>query len=204
MNCPKCGASILDGASFCGSCGLQVGIPPFKSYQLQPQPEKDNKVLWIVVIVVILVVVLPIILAAVLYTMVLGFGGTSTQTPTSSLTKSSITGGYRFTFAPMTKDTPWSDVTIVLTDGTDAVTWSPWTTDLANGAPAEWVGGWQILGALEVFANVTDIAGNGYVNMGDYFTLTVGGGAFSVTTDYSITIMHNPSAAAICHIDFQG
>lgn len=29
-NCPKCGAALLDGASFCGSCGTSVnaGAPP--------------------------------------------------------------------------------------------------------------------------------------------------------------------------------
>ena len=204
MNCPNCGARILDGGSFCERCGLQVGTPQFKSSQLQPQPTKDNKVLWLVAIVVIVVVVVPVVLAVVLYVMVLGFGGTSTQTPTSSLTKSTVTGGDKLTFAPMSMDTPWGDVSILLTDWNTTVLWSPLTTDLDDATTAEWVGGSQMLGTLKVFANITDLAGNGYVNQGDYVTLTVGGGAFSATTTYTVTIMHDPSSAEICHITFQG
>ena len=204
MNCPNCGASIHDGASFCERCGIQVGIPPFKSSQLRPQPTKDNKVLWIVVIVVIVVVVVPIILSAVLYFMVLGFDGTSTQTPTSSLTKSTVTGGDKFTFAPMSMDTPWDDVTILLSDWSSTVFWSPLTTDLDDATTAEWVGGSQMLGTLNVFANITDLAGNGYINQGDYVTLTVGDGAFSAATTYTVTILHDPTGAEVCHTYFQG
>jgi hypothetical protein len=204
MKCPNCGASVLDAASFCERCGLQVGIPPFKSSQLRPQPAKDNKVLWIVAIVVILVVVVPVVLSAVLYFMVLGFDGTATQTPTSSLMKSTVTGGDKFTFAPMSMDTPWSDVTIMLSDWSSTVFWSPLTTDLTDATTAEWVGEWQMLGTLNVFANITDLAGNGYVNQGDYITLTVGGGAFSAATTYTVAILHEPTGAEVCHTYFQG
>jgi zinc-ribbon domain len=205
MNCPNCGARMLDGASFCERCGMQIGIPPFKSTQLRPQPPKDNKVLWIVAVVVIVVVVVPIVLSAVLYFMVLGFDGTTTQTPTSSLTKSAVTGGNKFTFAPMSMDTPWSDVTVLLSDGYSVVAWSPQIDTLYGGGTIVWVGGSQMLGTLDVFANVTDLAGNGYVNQGDYFTFTLGSGqSFSPATTYTVTIMHDPSSASICQTSFQG
>jgi hypothetical protein len=205
MNCPTCGAMILDGASYCGRCGLQVGIPPFKSTQLRSQPPKDNKVLWIVAIVVIVVVVVPIVLSAVLYFMVLGFGGTSTQTPFSVLTKSAVAGGYKFTFGPVTKDTPWGDARILLSDQSGTAAWSPTTADLDGGIAALWVGGSQTLGTLNVFDNITDIQGNGFVNQGDSFTLTLGTGqVFSSSTIYTVTVLHNPTGAEICHIIFQG
>jgi len=207
MNCPNCGERILDGASFCGSCGRQVGIPPFKSPQLQPLPKKDNKVLWIIVIVVILVIVLPVILSAVLYFMVLGFGGSSTQvpeTPVTQITKSAVTGGCKFMFAPMSRDTQWDDVTILLADGVNTVAWYPPTIGLDSGSSVEWVGAPQMLGALEVFLNVTDLAGNGHINMGDFFTLTVGGGAFSSSTTYTTTILYDPTAMSMCTVYFQG
>ena len=204
MNCPNCGASIHDGASFCERCGIQIGIPPFKSSQLRPQPTKDNKVLWIVVIVVIVVVVVPIILSAVLYFMVLGFDGTSTQTPTSNLTKSTVTDGDKFTFAPMSVDTQWGDVTILLSDGYSTAAWTPQTTGMDNGVTTTWVGVPQMLGSLNVFDNITDLEGNGFINQGDYFTLTIGGGTFSAATTYWVTIMHDPTGAEICHSYFQG
>ncbi len=204
MKCPNCGVSILDGSSFCQRCGLQVGTPQFTSSQLRPEPKKDNKTIWIIVIVVILVVVTPIVLSAVLYFMVLGFGGTSTQTPTSNLTKSTVTGGDKFTFAPMSMDTPWGDLSILLSDGYNVASWSPQIDTMYGGGTIVWVGVSQMLGTLDVFANVTDLAGNGYINQGDYFTLTVGGGSFSAATTYTVTIMFNPTSDEICHSVFTG
>ena len=158
------------------------------------------------VIATILMVAITVVLAAVLYVMVLGFGGTSTQTPTSSLTKSTVTGGDKFTFAPMSKDTPWSDASILLTDGSATKTWTPLTTDLDNGTTARFntYTAAANLGTKWVNLTIVDLAGNGYINQGDYITLTVGTGTFSNTVTYTVTIMHDPSSAAICHLDFQG
>jgi flagellin-like protein len=158
------------------------------------------------VIATILMVAITVVLAAVLYVMVLGFGGTSTQTPTSSLTKSTVTGGDKFTFAPMSKDTPWSDASILLTDGSATKTWTPLTTDLDNGTTARFnvVTAAANLGTKWVNLTIVDLAGNGYINQGDYITLTTGTGVFSNTVTYTVTIMHDPSSAAICHLDFQG
>jgi len=157
------------------------------------------------VIATILMVAITVVLAAVLYVMVLGFGGTGTQTPTSSITKSSVISGDKFTFAPMSTDTAWSDTSIIVTDGTNTLTWKPLSTGWAGTTTKTWAGGAQALGTRSVYLNITDLAGNGFVNQGDYYTLIVAGGlGFSSTTTYTTTIMHNPSAAAICHIDFQG
>ena len=147
-------------------------------------------------------VVTPIVLSAVLYFMVLGFGGTSTQTPTSSITTSTVMNGEKLTFTPMSMDTLWSDVTVLLSDGYNVAAWSPQIDTLYGVGTIVWVGGSQMLGALDVFANVTDLAGNGYVNQGDYFTLTAGGGSFSALTTYTVTIMFNPTSDEICHSVF--
>jgi len=122
----------------------------------------------------------------------------------SSLSRTLIPGGVKIVFPPLSKKVAWGDVSMLLTDGTNTKEWKPLTTDLNNGTAANWVGGSQMLGSLKVFLNVTDLTGNGYVNQGDCFTLTVGGGVFSTTATYTITIMDIPLAAAICHIDFQG
>ena len=156
------------------------------------------------VIATILMVAITVVLAAVLYVMVLGFGGTSTQTPTSSITKSSVINGDKFTFAPMSKDTAWSDVSIVLTDGAATQTWKVLATGWSTGTTKTWNGGPLSVGSLSVYLNITDLAGNGFINQGDYFTLVAANTGFSGTTTYTVTIMHNPSAAAICHLDFQG
>jgi flagellin-like protein len=158
------------------------------------------------VIATILMVAITVVLAAVLYVMVLGFGTGGTQTPTSSITKSSVVSGDKFTFAPMSKDTAWSDTSIILTDGAATQTWKVLATGWSTGTTTKtWAGGAQTVGSLSVYLNITDLAGNGFVNQGDYYTLVVAGGlGFSGTASYTTTIMHNPSAAAICHLDFQG
>lgn len=157
------------------------------------------------VIATILMVAITVVLAAVLYVMVLGFGGTSTQTPTSSLTKSTVTSGVKMTFAPLSVETQWSDVTILLSDGTNTIQWTTTTTDLDDGTTTKAEFTVVALGSINVYCNVTDLAGNGYVNQGDYFVLTYGGAtAFSSAATYTATIMHDPSAAEICHMNFQG
>jgi len=129
---------------------------------------------------------------------------TLSSTPASSLTKSAITSGVKFTFAPMSEDTTWSDVSILLTDGTNNVLWKPATVDMVGAGTITHAYSSQMLGTLRVYCNVTDLAGNGYVNQGDYFTLTVGGGVFSVASTYTAVILHNPTGSEICHSDFQG
>jgi flagellin-like protein len=159
------------------------------------------------VIATILMVAITVVLAAVLYVMVLGFGGTSTQTPTSSITKSSVTYGVKYTFAPMSKDTPWSDVTILLQDASgNTATWSPVTTDLDNGTTAKKPFTAVALGTItNVWCNVTDLAGNGYVNQGDFVTFQTGSAnTFSSAITYTVTIMHDPTSAEICHASFNG
>ncbi len=159
------------------------------------------------VIATILMVAITVVLAAVLYVMVLGFGGTTSQTPTSSITKSSVTYGVKYTFAPMSKDTPWSDVTILLQDQSgNTATWSPATTDLDNATTAKKPFAAVALGSItNVWCNITDLAGNGYVNQGDFVTFQTGSvSIFSSAITYTVTVMHDPSSAEICHASFNG
>lgn len=204
MNCPNCGAKLLDGASFCERCGLQLGIPLFKSSQLQPQPTKDNKVLWIVAIVVIVVVVVPIVLSAVLYFMVVGFSGTGTQTPTAQMVKSSTATGLRFTLAGITKDTQWGDVRILLQDETTTDSWTPTTAGLTGFAGKTYNGGAQAIGGgKNVYLNVTDLVGNGYINGGDYISCEPGT-AFSASSTYTLTLIYAPTGSEMTHSTYTG
>ena len=126
------------------------------------------------------------------------------QTPTSSIETSTVINGEKFAFAPMSMDTLWSNVTILLSDGYNVAAWSPQIETIWGGGTIVWVGMPQMLGTLVVFANVTDLAGNGYVNQGDYFTLIASGRSFSTATTYTVTIMFNPTNDEICHSVFTG
>ena len=159
------------------------------------------------VIATILMVAITVVLAAVLYVMVLGFGGTSTQTPTSSLSKITPGPSYgvKFQFAPMSKDTAWTDVSLQLSDGSTTVQWSPLTTDLDNGTTAKYVGATKTLGSMTVWCNITDLVGNGYVTSGDYLPFTTGSAAtFSAATTYTATVIYDPTSSKVCDANFQG
>ena len=203
MNCKGCGRQITDESVFCQYCGYSI-TGQMRPAQQPAQAKSGMSVAMIVVVVVVAFVLITVVLAAVLYVMGLGFGGTSSQTPTSSLWKATVTSGVKLTFAPVSADMQWSDVTILLSDGTNMVQWTPATASLDNATTSKQLLGTCTLGSLTVYCNVTDLAGNGYVNQGDYIVLTAGGGSFSEATTYACTIMYDPTAGAVCYINFHG
>ncbi len=155
------------------------------------------------VIATILMVAITVVLAAVLYVMVLGFGGTSQQTPTTQLTKGTISNGVRLTLAAVSIETLWSDVTVLITDGSNNANWINITTeDLDGGEVIMHNYASKTLGSLAVFLNITDLAGNGYANQGDSLALTAG--SFASTTTYTVTLMYSPTSSEMTHITFNG
>ena len=159
------------------------------------------------VIATILLVGITVVLAATLYIMAFGFGtGTTDTPPVADITKSTVDNGLKFTFTPFSKETVWSDVSVVLTGETDTISFTNLTTDdllSDSGTVTKQLGYWE-LGSLDVYMNVTDLAGNGYVNQGDSFTLTTGGGVFSNAITYEVFIMYDPIGAVISSMTFQG
>jgi flagellin-like protein len=143
------------------------------------------------VIATILMVAITVVLAAVLYVMVLGFGGTSTTTPAATYSKQTVSGGQRINIVSITKtDVPWDDVKVQLSDGTLFAEWDTVTTDLDGGAAVTAPYGSDVMGAVTVFLNVTDVGGNGFVSGTDYIVLTgnfASGGAYSVALVYTVT-----------------
>jgi len=148
------------------------------------------------VIATILMVAITVVLAAVLYVMVLGFGGGGSSTPAATYQKASIADGQRITIVSITEaDVGWTDVTIQLTDGTSFAEWAPVTEDLDDGDPLTVAYGTDALGTLTVYCNVTDISGNGFVSGSDSFTLQCAGFLSSVT--YTAVLVYEPTGERI-------
>jgi len=208
MRCSGCGTDVSESMSFCPRCGRQLGIPPFYGKTLGERPrqgtgESERSTLLLVIAVVIIVLVLPIVLSAVLYFMVLGFGNSDGTGPVSSLTRESVQSGERFTFASISRDTVWSDITIVLSDGLNSVAWTPSTSELDDGSSTTARYPVVMLGDISVFCNITDLAGNGRINGGDFFTLTTGSlNRFDATGTYSVTVIYDPNGGQICSTVF--
>jgi flagellin-like protein len=157
------------------------------------------------VIATILMVAITVVLAAVLYVMVSSFGGTGTQTPTGSISTSTSGNAEKLTFGTTSKTIAWSDIKILLSDGTRTASWTPTVAALSTGSFGTEDLANATLGTMKVDCKVVDQAGNGGPDNGDHFTLTpyvnaTAGAAtvFAVSTTYTVTILYIPSSGQIC------
>src|SRR4030043_396962 len=145
------------------------------------------------VIATILMVAITVVLAAVLYVMVLGFGGTSTTTPAATYSKMTATNGQRINIVSITKtDVPWDDIKLQMSDGTNFAEWDTATADLDGGSALTTNYPTKSLGSLTVCLLVNDIGGNGFVSGTDYFVVYTYGGAtgFVAGTTYSAALVY--------------
>ncbi|MGD9963229.1 MAG: archaellin/type IV pilin N-terminal domain-containing protein [Thermoplasmata archaeon] len=155
------------------------------------------------VIATILMVAITVVLAAVLYVMVLGFGTDTSQTPTSSLTKSSITNGWRFTFATVNEDVSWDDITVTIISGSSVWSWTNITAaDLDGGTAVLKNYGEIATGSPAVTLKVMDLTGNGKTDGGDFIELTAS--SFSASVDYDLRVIYDPTAQPMCSLTFSG
>ena len=142
------------------------------------------------VIATILMVAITVVLAAVLYVMVLGFGSTSTTTPTATYSKTTISGGQQINIVSITKtDVLWSEVTVQLTDGTNFAEWEP-STGLDTGEAVTVDLQTDELGSVTLSLNVSDVSGNGYVSGSDYVRVIVTGGDSWATGTYNLALVY--------------
>lgn len=148
------------------------------------------------VIATILMVAITVVLAAVLYVMVIGFGGTSDTAPSgsfSSLKQTTLdttvtpnTWSATLTFSRFNPSPPLLDLRIILTNNSDA-------TDVVTmtmvSAPNAQTSTMTVSGATG--ATYTDLAFAGNeVNSGDYIIVS---GLHRQTT-YTVSVFHIPSS----------
>ncbi len=155
------------------------------------------------VIATILMVAITVVLAAVLYVMVMGFGGNTNSTPTGSFT--SVTSPTATTrqvnIGVISPATSYSNCKISILDNQAGSTVSVSTNAMSASGTAVTIGAFG--GSSYTYATTvgTNLAGNGNVNQGDYITLPVGAtAAAGVIAGYSYTIslIHIPTGGIIC------
>ena len=81
----------------------------------------------------------------------------------------------------------WDDLEIQLTDGMNFVTWYPSEDRLDDGAPSMENLGGNLLNGTEISCVVTDLAGNGCIDEGDYFVLNAYDGFY--VSDYFTALL---------------
>lgn len=231
-HCVSCGRSIDFDANVCPYCGHDFRVAPQGPakkamstgmvvllyiasilvpiagiiigviFMSRDDPE-EKRVGKFCIILGILGILLSIGLAAVLYVMVLGFGSDGHITPTTTLIRSPVLDGVRLTFGPITEAVPWNDASFLLSDGVNMAGWTNLTSDdLDDGLGDMKSIGAKAVGSLVVTLRVTDLAGNGRIDMGDYIQLTAS--SFSTVVDYSFTIIYEPTDGNMASISFSG
>jgi predicted nucleic acid-binding Zn ribbon protein len=203
-NCVSCGRSIDWNANICQYCGHD-----YRSRTQFARPPKKNHTTALIVVVVVILIVVVVILPLLMYIMVLGFGGTSSTPAVNILRKSSIAGGFKIEFTAPTAEVEWSDASFRLSDASGHLTsCNPTTAALTSSTPPATQAnpfGAQTLGLLNVWINVTDIAGNGKMNTGDYVTLQcIGSGQFSSSVTYALTLVYMPTGGLMVDYSFGG
>ena len=140
------------------------------------------------VIATILMVAITVVLAAVLYVMVMGFGGTGTQTPTGAFTTATKTSSTteKILFGVISPDTKFIDCKLVVdTPYAVAETWN-----MADGV-ATWT---NVAGNVTV--TYTDMGDDDKISVGDYVTITATAGLAS--GDWIVTLLHTGTGGSIC------
>lgn len=158
------------------------------------------------VIATILMVAITVVLAAVLYVMVLGFGGTTNTPAVNVLRKTSVTDGFKIEFTAPTSEVKWGDVTIQLTYSGGSASWTPTTAGL-TGTPipkSEDLGEVDLTDTFTVSVVVYDLSGNGAMSNGDYIIITATEGSFSNTVTYTLTMLHEPTDGSMLSYEFTG
>jgi len=148
------------------------------------------------VIATILMVAITVVLAAVLYVMVMGFGGGGETAPTGDFSGAQKTGTYteKLIFGPFSKDTKPTDIKIVVQNGTESYTYTFVSDDsdslnTTSGDPGI------------KFLNYTDLADDSKISSGDYLTITFYEAASGQYT-YTVSIVYIATGDAIGDITF--
>jgi hypothetical protein len=118
------------------------------------------------------------------------YSSTSTNPTTPYARGSASVDGYQVTVTcdRLMEQVSWDDLEIQLTDGTNIVTWYPSEGGLDDGAPSMENLGSSLLNGTEISCVVTDLAGNGCIDEGDYFVLNAYDG-FNVSDHYAALLI---------------
>jgi hypothetical protein len=94
------------------------------------------------------------------------------ETPSISLSGTSILNGTRLSIAAVDFPVSWDDLTMSLHDDHNGTGWYLHSSGLDSGSRDEFVFPVTPLGNMIITLTVVDLAGNGQADLGDYFELT--------------------------------
>jgi flagellin-like protein len=147
------------------------------------------------VIATILMVAITVVLAAVLYVMVMGFGGGDTNTITGTFTTTSklSTTTEKVQFGAVTPTCTPDKINIVVSDGTNS---DIYKATKGAGVTYTYANTTALVTGIEKVAFV-DLAADGNIASGDSLTLTV-----NHAGTYTVTMLNAATGATIHSISF--
>lgn len=142
------------------------------------------------VIATILMVAITVVLAAVLYVMVMGFGGPSTQTPTGAITSVDKISNtmYQINFGTITPDTKFIDCKLSVRDANGTIAT---VTITGTGIDIPVSSGGSTICRVKFF----DLGADGKISNGDYIELT---GTDLEQGDWTVTLIYSQTGGSIC------
>ena len=153
------------------------------------------------VIATILMVAITVVLAAVLYVMVMGFGGTQTSTPSGSFTIAAGTTSGTVTFSQINPVVKYTDCKITVIDntvGTNGLIVTNAMTAATGATTAP-----MTAGAVQIAGAGFNPSQNGQISVGDTLKLTNSVGAeFVIGHSYTVSLLYIPSGGIIASANF--
>lgn len=167
-----------------------------------PESKRVGKICLVLGVISVIVVVG---MSAALYVMVRGLGddGDSSATPTVALVRYNIGDDVKYMLTSPSSEMPWSDLSILLSDGTTTVSWSPVSSDMTGvvGETEEYAE--KSLTSISVSLTITDLAGDGEVGMGDSILLSPVP-SFNAAASYTLTLIWEPTGERVWTGTFSG
>jgi len=152
------------------------------------------------VIATILMVAITVVLAAVLYVMVMGFGGGETQTPTGSFTSVNKINStaYKITFGAVTPSTNFDECRLAINGSADT------THDLGDVLGDVDDSQSILVGSATVNYYAVDLGGDGKISVGDYIVLwtTENEGFWASGTEYTVNLIFIETGGSIAEKTF--
>lgn len=192
MKCFKCGREVPDEAQFCDRCGHEIArsypsLVHDKAYQRRQRTYANDLWITVAIILVFLLIVVP----AFIYFLLIKLDDAGVAIPAGDLVTSRVPGGMRFTFANVTLPVPWFGIGISIWSGevSWATGWQVGVLSMEMFGNMTWYGDESPLGSVTVRLNVTDVGEDGFIDTGDFFTITTNmTSGFIDGTMYSIDV----------------
>ncbi len=124
--------------------------------------------------------------------------------PTMDISRTRLPDGINWTCDVVTGELYWDEIDVILSNGTDTVTWSLTMGGLNGGTLNTTQFGVMTFGTMLVYLNVTDMTGNGSVDVGDFFTFTTSVEKFNPGKSYEVTLVYRPTGDTIVQTTFVG